>query len=180
MKSGKAIDGLLATGRAFFARRDLIRLFHEDKNSADKTVRRLCAQGALRRVAQGVYQFRYAPSAACSPLYSIATVIKRGEYVYESLESAASEWGLISQVPLGRVTLMTTGRSGLFKTVYGDIEFVHTAASGRVIRANTIPREGNPVPIATRAYTLANLRRTGRSLHLVEEMERYEAEGGGA
>ncbi len=34
-----------------------------------------------------------------------------GEYNYVSLESMLSEYGLISQIPIDRLTVMTTGRN---------------------------------------------------------------------
>ncbi len=41
------------------------------------------------------------------------------------LESALSEYGVISQIPIDRLTIMTTGRKGHYKTPYGTIEFTH-------------------------------------------------------
>jgi len=40
-----------------------------------------------------------------------------------------SEYGVISQIPLDRLTVMTTGRKGIYKTIYGTIEFTHTKRS---------------------------------------------------
>jgi len=42
-----------------------------------------------------------------------------------SLESAASEWGLISP-DSDALTVMTTGCAGTYHTKYGTLEFTHT------------------------------------------------------
>lgn len=177
MKLLEATAILNNTKRAFFARRDLVRLFREPRETAAKTIKRLCEARVLDRVAQGVYQFRYAASPpSASPLYYLASIIRRGEFVFEALESAAAQWSLISQIPLGRLTLMTTGRSGLFETAYGVIEFVHTSAPLQEIRANVIERDGNPIPLATKAYTRLTLQRTHRSSTLLKEADSHALE----
>ena len=52
--------------------------------------------------------------------------MRRGEYSYISLETMLSEYGAISQVPIDRLTVMTTGRKGEYETPFGVIEFTHT------------------------------------------------------
>lgn len=52
-----------------------------------------------------------------------------GEHNYVSLESALSEYGLIAQIPIDRLTIMTTGRSSTYKTSFGIIEYTHTKRS---------------------------------------------------
>lgn len=44
-------------------------------------------------------------------------LVARGEYNYISLESALSEYGIISQIPIDRLTIMTTGRKGEYKPI---------------------------------------------------------------
>ncbi|WP_422139500.1 hypothetical protein [Endozoicomonas sp. ALC020] len=60
---------------------------------------------------------------------SIAIALRRGDYNYISLESALSEYGAISQIPVDRLTIMTTGRKGEYKTPFGVLEFTHTRRS---------------------------------------------------
>ena len=59
-------------------------------------------------------------------LENVAKAMRRGEYNYVSLESALSEYGVISQIPM-RLTVMTTGRKGEVNTPFGTIEFTHTS-----------------------------------------------------
>jgi hypothetical protein len=102
-------------------------------------------------------------------LRALADWDRRGHHVYESLESALAQWGAISQAPVDRLTLMTTGAKGVFATPYGVIEFTHTERPAAEIATNTLDRPDNPIPIATEAYAQANLRRVGRNLDLLAE-----------
>jgi predicted transcriptional regulator of viral defense system len=150
-------------------KRDLAKIFGEGGNTLGETLKRLVAGKVLTRAANGVYVYALSPNLGAGTLAEIALALRRGWQVYESLESALSQWGVISQVPVDRLTLMTTGAKGTFATPYGVIEFTHTERPTSEIAANTRRRPDNPIPIATKAYALANLRRVGRNLDLVAE-----------
>ncbi len=70
-------------------------------------------------------------------LERIAVTLRSGHYNYLSLESALLAYGIISQVPLAGITVMTTGRSGIFDTPFGRIEFIHTKRHGGQILDHT-------------------------------------------
>lgn len=179
MRVAQCVRALWETGRDVFLRRDLVRLFGGGRSGC-RSVERLARDGLLERACRGVYVFPYArvPEGSADRVYRVAAALRRGEWVFESLESAASEWGLISQVPVGRLTLMTTGRAGTFRTTCGTIEFTHTAMDPLEIARGTVARRGNPVPIASREMTLRCLRRRGRSLGLLEEAREKEGAPG--
>ena len=59
----------------------------------------------------------------------VAVCLRCGEYGYVSLESALAEYGAILQIPMSRITVMTTGRSAEIGMPYGVIEFTRTARS---------------------------------------------------
>ncbi|MCF9158081.1 hypothetical protein J7919_23515, partial [Vibrio parahaemolyticus] len=67
-----------------------------------------------------------------------------------------------SQVMTDRITIMTTGRKGEFRTPYGVIEFTHTKRDDIDIINNTIT-SARPLRIAT----LRDLKRVGRNTHLI-------------
>jgi hypothetical protein len=96
----------------------------------------------------------------------IARTLRRGAYNYVSLESALSEWGAISQIPVGRLTVMTTGRKGEYKTPYGVIEFTHTKRPLTEVLASGVER-GRPLRIASKQAALRDLKRVGRNTHLL-------------
>lgn len=156
-------------GRFVFTRADLAKLFHEDSPRALKDgLRRLVAEGLLERPARGVYINALAQSPGSDMIEQIARALRRGEYNYVSLESALSEYGAISQVPLDRLTVMTTGRKGVYKTPYGTIEFVHTKRPvGELLQRMT--DVGRPLPLATLPAAWSDLKRVGRNTHLVDE-----------
>lgn len=157
-------------GRYVYLKRDLAKLICDpSENTFNETLRRLVKNGTLVRAAYGTYVFADSAHIGGATLDLVALALRRGEYVFESLESAASQWGDISQIPIDRVTYMTTGRSGEYHTPYGVIEFVHTASDPNEFLSQVVARSDRPVPIASQEYTLKNLERTGRSTDLLVE-----------
>ena len=156
-------------GHYVFTKGDLAKLFYESAESLVKTLERLTDKGILIRAARGVYVFGYSNHLGAYTLEEIAQTLRRNEYNYLSLESALSEWGVISQAPIDRITVMTTGRKGEFQTPFGVIEFTHTENSPDYIRENTIWRKPYPLRIANETLALKNQRRVGRNASLIEE-----------
>ena len=140
-----------------------------------KTIERLCAESILIRISRGVYLFAYTNRDRRTVFGELIASLRKGDYCFESLESAASLWGIIPQTPLGGITVMTTGRSGDFDTPYGPVEFVHTEASIEEIVSNTVARE-DFIPLATPDYVMHGLRRCGRTAELDEALALEELE----
>lgn len=149
--------------------------FDEPLSTFRKTLERLCAARTLTRVTRGVYLFARTRRDRRTVFGELIAGLRRGEYCFESLESAASVWGVFPQTPLGGITVLTTGRTGRFDTPYGPVEFVHTDASIPEILDNTIVREGF-IPLATRDYTIHGLKRCGRTTQLDEALAFQTAE----
>jgi predicted transcriptional regulator of viral defense system len=156
-------------GRYVFTKHDLAKLFDEQAQLLSKTLERLVEKDILIRAARGVYVFAHSAHRGAYTLEEVAQTLRRNSYNYLSLESALSEWGTISQIPIDRITVMTTGRRGEFKTPFGVIEFTHTEANPETILANTIVREPHPLRIAREDFAARNQRRTGRNVFLIEE-----------
>lgn len=89
---------------------------------------------------------------------------------YISLESALSLHGIISQIPIDHLTVMTTGRKKLLETPWGTIEFTHTARKIEDLIDGTVPTDG-PLRLARPETALRDLRRVGRNTHLIQEGE---------
>ncbi len=158
-----------AKGRYVFTHRDLGKIFSDDNpRSLQASLSRFVKSGLLIRVARGVYVNALSHNHGENTLEQIANTIQRGEYNYVSLESALSEYGAISQIPIDRLTVMTTGRKGEYKTPYGTIEFTHTKRPLSDILTQTIDTD-RPLKMAQKAAAYRDLKRVGRNTHLVDE-----------
>ena len=154
-------------GRYIFTLSDLSKLFSEDKPKAlQEGVNRLIKNGLLVRACRGIYLYALTNNRDVNTLETIAKTLRRGEYSYVSLESALSEYGAISQIPIDRLTVMTTGRKGEYKTPYGVIEFTHTKRSVSDI-LNNVLNVNRPLRLAKVNTAWRDLKRVGRNIHLV-------------
>lgn len=161
-------------GRYVFTYRDLVKVFPEDNaRTLQAGLKRLVQQGILLNAAKGIYLYALSRHRGSNTLEQIAKTIRRGEYNYISLESALSEYGAISQIPIDRLTVMTTGRKGEYKTPFGTIEFTHTKRPVVDIINNRFD-VGRPLKLAGKATAYRDLKRVGRNTHLVEEQVVYE------
>jgi len=96
---------------------------------------RAVKSGVLERVCRGFYVYPKVRYPKELLLYHLAGRLRADTFCYLSLESVLSENGLISQIPLGCITLMTGGRSGIINCgKYGWIEFTHTKKRPEDIR----------------------------------------------
>lgn len=156
-------------GRSIFTHKDLAKIFREDNpKTLQEGLNRLRKQGILEGVARGIYCYALSRYPDAYRLEGIARAMRRGEYSYVSLESALSEYGAISQIPVDRLTIMTTGRKGTYKTPYGTIEFTHTSRPIVDLLAR-MQDVGRPLRIATLDAAWADLKRVGRNTYLVDE-----------
>lgn len=84
-------------------------------------------RGLLERVCQGIYQYAGAPDNSGLILFHAAALLRARHFNYISLETVLSDVGLISQIPIAWITLVSTGRSATVDCGrFGTIEFVHT------------------------------------------------------
>lgn len=177
MKQTEALEKLTEydkRGRCIFTISDMAKIFHADSERALRAgIKRLQDNGILTRIANGIFLYSLSHSKGSHTLEQIAKTIRRGEYNYVSLESALSEFGGISQIPIDRLTVMTTGRSGEFKTPLGTIEFTHTKRDPVDIIENTIWVD-RPLRLATKQTAYRDLKRVGRNTHLVNKEELYD------
>ena len=171
MRQIEAVRTLLrfdAEGTHVFTKRDLAKMFRDDRTHAlNAGLVRLVGNGVLVRAANGVYVNALSPNRGPDTIEYVARAMRRGDYNYVSLESALSEYGVISQIPM-RLTVMTTGRRGEYDTPFGVVEFTHTARSTLDV-INGMVDVGRPLKLATRQTAHRDLKRVGRNLHLIDE-----------
>ncbi len=156
-------------GRFVFTKHDMAKLFPDDNPKAfDEGLNRLVKAKLIKRACRGIYVNDHAQSFDSYTIEHIAKALRRNEYSYVSLESMLSEYGVISQIPLDCLTVMTTGRKGIYKTFYGVIEFTHTKRDIMNILDHVLTVKGRPLRIATKKTALRDLKRVGRNLHLLQ------------
>jgi len=91
---------------------------------------RAVKNGTLERVCHGYYVYKKIVYPRELILYHLAGRLRSNVFSYLSLESVLSDNGIISQIPINCVTLMTAGRSGVINCgKFGRIEFTHTKKS---------------------------------------------------
>ena len=160
-------------GRYVFTRRELAKLFAEDSpKTFTEGLNRLVRGGLLQRAARGIYVNPHAHSFDSHVAERIAKALRPGEHNYVSLESMLSEYGEISQIPIDRLTVMTTGRKGTYQTPYGVIEFTHTKRPVSDIISQIKQVAGRPLRIASREAAWRDLKRVGRNTQMVNWKER--------
>jgi predicted transcriptional regulator of viral defense system len=164
----RKLSALDRLGIYVLARRDLEKLFPDEGEKAmEKSLQRMVSDALLQRVARGLYVNPVAASKNRWATEEVAKALRPGCLSYVSLESILSEYGAISQIPINRLTVMTTGRSGLHETPFGTIEFTHTRKARTVILGRTLPVKGRPLRIATRSAAERDLLRVGRNTNLL-------------
>jgi len=156
-------------GRHVFTRRELAKLFRRDSaKTFAQGLNRLVRAGVLVRACRGVYVNPAARSLDSRVIERIARALRPGAYTYVSLESLLSEAGAISQIPIDRLTVMTTGRKGTYETPYGVIEFTHTKRPAAEVLNGIRQVEGRPLRIATPTIAWRDLKRVGRNVQMVD------------
>lgn len=119
---------LASKERYLFTPDDLRALVPDLSDGAYKTLlSRAVSQGHLARVCRGLYLFEPVNPSGGLVLFHAAARLRATQFNYISLETALSDSGVISQIPINWITLMSSGRSSRISCGrWGTIEFVHT------------------------------------------------------
>ncbi|MEO4047306.1 type IV toxin-antitoxin system AbiEi family antitoxin domain-containing protein [Pseudomonas sp. CAU 1711] len=122
------LDDLASPERYLFTPSDIRTLVPDISAEAYRALlSRAARDGRLERVCRGLYFYRPARANTGSLLFHAAARLRAQEFNYISLETVLSDAGVISQVPLNWITLMSSGRSSRIACGrWGTIEFVHT------------------------------------------------------
>jgi len=126
--------------------------------------------GLLERVCRGIYLYPLPDYQAGQLLFLAAARLRAGEFNYISLETVLSDAGVISQVPMNWISIMTSGRSGVIDCGnYGHIEFVHTAQRSDDVSLELTYDPDCRLWRASVRQALRDMKATHRSLELVDE-----------
>jgi hypothetical protein len=126
--------------------------------------------GLLVRVCRGIYLYEAPNRPKGRELYHVAGKIRNGDFTYLSQESVLSDLGIISQVPLQRITVMTTGRSGLLSCgPWGTVEFTHTKKKPETLMDELTYDSSLRLYRASASLAWQDLKAAGRNLDLVDQ-----------
>lgn len=140
------------------------------RSSANRSVllSRASKAGILRRVCRGIYLYPRVDYPRGRVLFHTAALLRADAFNYISLETALSDAGMISQIPIDRITLMTSGRSHVVSCGdFGRIEFVHTSRRPADVAPQLSYDFACRLWRASPALALRDMRATRRDLSLV-------------
>ena len=151
-----------------------LEMIFSDETSAvlKNSLMRHSRTGLIARITRGIYVNPRARSMPAEPLLALVSIMRPFEFSYLSLESVLSDEGWISQVAQ-RYTLMSTGRSSVFYTPYGVLEFTHTSRVANFPEVAFDTSRGIHIATPERAYE--DLRHVRRNLGMVEVPETESA-----
>ncbi len=111
-----------------FSPQDLRTLCPDLSEAAFKTLlSRIVNLGHLERVCRGLYAYQSIDHSRGLLLFHAAAYLRSSEFNYMSLETVLSDAGVISQIPIAYISIMSSGRSNKVSCgKFGMIEFIHT------------------------------------------------------
>ena len=162
----RSLDG--AVNRVF-ALADLRALLPDHSEGAFKSViTRLEKRGELIRACRSIYILFDSNLRGGNLLGRVAARLRAGHFNYLSLETALSDAGVISQAPMSRITLMSSGRSNTIAcAAYGSIEFVHTDKKAETLVSSLAYDADYQLWRASVALALQDMRNTHRDTGLI-------------
>lgn len=125
----QGLDRLATPERYLFTPADMRALVADISDEAYRALlSRAGKSGKLERVCRGLYIYHPAKPVPGRLLFHAAARLRVHEFNYISLETALSDSGIISQIPMNWITLMSSGRSSIINCGHwGNIEFIHTS-----------------------------------------------------
>ena len=153
-----------------FTTHDLALLLDETKSqSFNKFLHKATKAGVLTNICKNIYINPLMPPDGVGILAKIALLLHWIKFLYISLESQLSHIGLISQVLINHITIMTTGRSGKVKTIYGTIEFTHTNYTAESLKEDVYFDPHVGIFRAKEYKAIKDLNRVGRNVQMLED-----------
>lgn len=131
--------------------------------------------GLLKRVCRGLYLFPRADYPRGRILFHAAARLRADEFNYISLETALSDAGVISQIPINWITMMSSGRNNTIRCGdFGRIEFVHTVRRPDSVADQLTYDSDCRLWRASATLALRDMRATRRPLDLIDEKALHE------
>lgn len=124
----KILDELSDSEHYLFTVSDFYAVFPElSYDSLRNLLSRAERNGLLERLCKGIYLNPRTDYPADLVLYHTAARLRERFFNYLSLETVLSDSGVISQIPMNWISLMSSGRTYTLRCGrFGTIEYVHT------------------------------------------------------
>ena len=170
----KALGSMTDRDHCLFAMSDLAAAV-PDCSQLAVLLSRATKAGLLKRICRGIYLYPVPDYPAGNLLFHAAARLRAAEFNYISLETALSDAGVISQVPMNWITLMSSGRSHIVNCGdYGHIEFVHTEQHPEDLAGELTYDADKRLWRASVKQALRDMKATRRSMELVDQEEAHE------
>ncbi|MFW8601601.1 type IV toxin-antitoxin system AbiEi family antitoxin [Desulfobacterota bacterium M19] len=165
-----ALGSLADPEHFLFSLSDLSGLLPDLSTTAFKAlIGRAVKSGILQRVCRGIYLYPVKDYPAGMLLYKVAARLRAHEFNYISLESVLSDAGVISQIPMNWITLMSSGRSHIVDCGdFGHIEFIHTKKTLAQLESHLLYDRHCGLWRSSVAQALQDMKFTGRNTDLVD------------
>ena len=167
----QSLSQLASPERYLFTPHDLRALLPELSDAAFKTLlsRAVADAHPLERICRGLYLDKPALAPSGLLLFHAAERLRASGFNYISLETVLSEAGVISQIPISWISLMSSGRSNVIACGrFGTIEFVHTRQQPDALTKDLHYDSRYKLWRASVALALRDMRATHRSLDLID------------
>lgn len=124
----KTLSNLADSEHFLFSENDFRSIFPDlTVQNLRMAISRAVKNGILERICKGIYLYPNVKFDSSTVLFKVASKLRADLFNYVSFETVLSQSGLISQMPLGWITVMTTGRRGIINCGrFGSVEFIHT------------------------------------------------------
>jgi len=164
------LAALASPDHCLFTPYDLRALVPDISGGAFKTLlSRAVREGYLARVCRGIYLYERVSPPGGLLLFHAAARLRADGFNYISLETVLSDAGVISQVPLHRISVMSSGRSSVVACGrWGTIEFVHTRQRPEELAGQLHYDARCRLWRASVPQALRDMRATHRSLDLID------------
>ncbi len=126
--------------------------------------------GLLRRVCRGLYLYPNVDYPAGLVLYHAASRLRANKFNYISLETVLSDTGIISQIPMNWIALMSSGRTYTYDCGdFGHIECIHTRKSPSQVELQLHYDDRCRLWRASAGLALQDMVQTRRNMDLVSQ-----------
>lgn len=142
---------------------------HLSESSFKTLLSRAASAGIVTRVCRGIYLFKKALPPDGLLLFHVAALLRADTFNYISLETILSDSGVISQIPINWITIMSSGRSNIISCgTFGTIEFIHTSRKPADLMHQLTYDSSCGLWRASVALALHDMKRTHRNCDLID------------